>query len=140
MSSESAAERSTSTGRLSVPTVVETIVDELRSLIMSGDFEPGQRLLEEPLSERFGVSRPPLREALRVLQRDGIVVGQARRGFIVTPITEQDPPEVYASRWVLERGAIELACPVDDPPRLQPLRDAVELMRSVAKASGPEAA
>jgi len=56
--------------------------------------QPGDRLIEEPIAERFGVSRPPVREALRVLQRDGIVTSVPRKGFIVVPITPQDVREI----------------------------------------------
>lgn len=125
--------------RLVVPTVVETIVRELRDLITAGEFAPGQPLREEHLAERFGVSRPPLREALRILQRDGIVVGQARHGFTVIPITNKDAYEIYTLRWILEREAVKIAIPVSSPEQLQPLRDALDLMRDVADRSGTDA-
>jgi DNA-binding GntR family transcriptional regulator len=108
---------------------VDEIVRQLRKLIVSGELRPGERLIEERLGERFGVSRPPLREALRYLQRDGIVESRSRRGFIVAPMTAQDVREIYSLRFVLERMAVELGVPVSDPARLQALRDAVERIR-----------
>ncbi len=116
-----------------VPSVVEAVVHGLRQLIMSGEVKPGDRLIEERLTERFGVSRPPLREALRILQRDGMVTSKPRRGFVVMPITADDVREIYSLRFALERLAIELGVPVRDPARLQPMRDALEQMRRAAK-------
>jgi len=124
--------RAASSEQLRVPTVLEAIVSSLRALIMSGELRPGDRLIEEPLAERFGVSRPPLREALHVLQRDGIVISVPRRGFIVTPITADDVKEIYALRFALERAAVELGVPVVDRDRLQPLYEALDLMRADA--------
>lgn len=131
--SEAMGQAPTQTGHLRVPTVVDELVKSIRALIMSGELKPGARLIEEFLSTRFGVSRPPIREALRVLQRDGIVRSIARKGFIVIPITAKDVREIYALRFALERTALELSVPLEDQARLQPLRDALDLMR------GPEA-
>jgi DNA-binding GntR family transcriptional regulator len=124
--------------RLAVPTVVETLVQALRSLIMAGSYRPGDRLIEEPIAERFGVSRPPVREALRVLQRDGIVTSVPRKGFIVVPITPQDVREIYDLRFALERTAVELSVPLDDLDRLAPLRAALDIMRAEAAQNDPD--
>jgi DNA-binding GntR family transcriptional regulator len=102
----------------------------MRKLIISGDLRPGERLIEERLTERFGVSRPPLREALRILEQDGLVQRLPRRGAIVTPLSADDVREIYSLRWALERLALELSVPVDDLDQLQPLRDAIASMRA----------
>lgn len=119
--------------RLDVPTLVEAVVSQLRRLIVSGELRPGERLIEERLTERFGVSRPPMREALRVLQRDGIVQSRQRRGFIVTPITADDVREIYSLRFVLERTAVEFGVPVAEPGAFVPLRAAVERIRAAVQ-------
>lgn len=119
-------------GKLLVPTVVETIVRELRALIVSGELKPGERLVEERLSERFGVSRPPLREALRILQQEGIVESRPRRGFRMAPIRARDIREMYSLRAALERMAVELGVPVPDDERLIPLRQALADIRAAA--------
>lgn len=122
-----------------IPSMVEVIVQRLRALIVSGEVRPGDRLIEERLTVMFGVSRPPLREALRILQKDGLVQSLPRRGFIVVPITAEDVREIYSLRLVLERMAVELAMPVKDPSRLQPMRDALEDMRVAAEAGDDDA-
>ncbi len=120
--------------RLDVPTLVEAVVSQLRRLIVSGELKPGERLIEERLAERFGVSRPPMREALRVLQRDGIVQSRQRRGSIVTPVTAEDVREICSLRSMLERTAVELGVPVVERGALVPLQSAVERIRAAVQA------
>lgn len=124
--------------RLVVPTVLEQLVKELRRLILSGELRPGERLIEERLTEQLGVSRPPLREALRMLQRDGLIQTVPRRGSVVMPLNAEDVREIYSLRWALERLAIELAVPVSDSALLLPLRDAVGMMAAAAAGKAPE--
>lgn len=124
--------------RLVAPTIQEQLVQELRHLILSGELRPGERLIEERLTEEFGVSRPPLREALRILQRDGLIKTMPRRGSVVMPLTADDVREIYSLRWALERLAIELTVPVTDASALKPLRDALDVMAAAAESGDPE--
>jgi DNA-binding GntR family transcriptional regulator len=119
--------------------MVEAIVQRLRALIVSGDVQPGDRLIEERFTEMFGVSRPPLREALRILERDGLVKSLPRRGFIVMPITAEDVREIYSLRYALERLAVELGVPVKDPSRLEPMREALKAMQEAVDAEDDDA-
>ena len=98
-------------GGIVAPSVVDIVAEELHALIFSGSLKPGERLVEERLTERFGVSWPPLREALRLLEQEGLVERRPRRGTIVTPLDANDVREIYSLRWALERLAIELALP-----------------------------
>lgn len=125
--------------RVSLPTVVDEVVRRLRELILSGAVKPGDRLVEERLTEQLGVSRPPLREAMRILQRDGLVQTLPRRGSMVTPITPDDVREIYALRGALERLAIEIGVPVLDETRLIPMREALELMSLAAEKADQDA-
>jgi DNA-binding GntR family transcriptional regulator len=127
------AEATQSSDQISVPSIVDAVVKQLRKVILSGEIKPGGRLIEERLTERFNVSRPPLREALRILQRDGIVQSLPRRGYIVVPMTAEDVREIYSLRMALERLAVELGVPVADERLLQPMREALEQMRGAAK-------
>jgi DNA-binding GntR family transcriptional regulator len=127
------AEPARESRKLQAPTIVEQLVRELRNLILSGELRPGERLVEERLTEQFGISRPPLREALRMLQRDGLVQTFPRRGSVVAELTADDVREIYSLRWALERLAIELGVPVTDAARLRPLEAALDSMAAAAE-------
>lgn len=114
------------------PSLVDVIVETLQAYIASGAVRPGDRLPEERLTDRLGVSRPPLREAMRLLERDGILKRLPNRGVIVAPLSAKDAEEIYSLRWALERFALELALPIEDPGRLEPLRTAILQMRRSA--------
>ena len=120
--------------QVSVPSLVEVAEESIRRRILSGDLEPGARLIEERLTEELGISRPPLREALRMLQQEGLVEIRPRRGSVVATLTEQDVFEILTLRKALERLAIELAVPVKDPERLADCRVALKRMEQSAQA------
>lgn len=121
------------------PSLAELATDQLRDMIFSGELLPGERLVEDRLSTRMGVSRPPLREALKNLEHDGLVQRLPRGGTAVRSLTQHDVYEIYTLRADLERLALELAMPDPDPARLQVCRSAVAAMREAAEL-GDEAA
>ena len=84
-------------------TLSEGIVDALRKAILDGALEPGCRLVETELATTYQVSRGPLREALRVLEREGLVKYLPRRGTYVASLSTRDWQEVYSMRLLLER-------------------------------------
>jgi DNA-binding GntR family transcriptional regulator len=130
--------RATEVGRIDPPSLVDMTAAALRKLILSGEYRPGERLVEERLTERLGISRPPLREAMRILQQEGLVVTFRRRGAVVTPLDAQDVHEIYTLRFALDRLAIELGVPVRDPSLLEPLRAALGEMDQAAGAGDLE--
>lgn len=81
---------------------------KLREAILAGQFEPGQRLLERELVERMGVSRTPIREALRKLEQEGLVKTVPYKGPIVAVPTVEEARQLYEVRAVLEGRAVEL--------------------------------
>jgi DNA-binding GntR family transcriptional regulator len=83
------------------PSNVELVADALREAIVSGRLPPGERLKEIPLAERLGVSRGPIREAIRLLAHDGLLTVIPNRGAIVPKPTSGDVLEVYAMRSAL---------------------------------------
>jgi DNA-binding GntR family transcriptional regulator len=83
----------------------ENIAELMRAAILSGEFEPGSKLIETELAERFGTSRGPIREAIRELAREGLVTELPRRGTLVSTLTAHDLSEVYAVREALEVAA-----------------------------------
>ena len=88
----------------------EELLIMLRELIISGVLAPGSKVPEKDLCERYGVSRTPLREALKVLATDGLVTLETNRGARVTQITRADLDEVFPVMGALEALAGELAC------------------------------
>lgn len=97
---------------LSPVSLVELAVQRLRSEILSGTLAPGERLVEEHLTRRFGISRAPLREALRLLGQQGLVEHLPRRGVRVGELSARDVDELFTLRDVLERFAMHTALPL----------------------------
>jgi DNA-binding GntR family transcriptional regulator len=94
-------------GRVPKNTLREHIVERLRAAILSGKIPPGAPLVETALSERFEVSRGPLREALRQLIEEGLVVTVPYTGTHVAPLSVDDVREIYSLRTALEIFAFE---------------------------------
>lgn len=94
---------------LARPTLAVKIVEQLRQLIFDGDLEPGTRLAEEDLSQRFGVSRTPLREALKLLSSEGLITIEPNRGATVTELSMTELAETFPVMGALEALAGELA-------------------------------
>ena len=88
----------------------EVVFNTLRQAILKGELKPGERLMEIALAEKLGVSRTPIREAMRKLELEGLVVMIPRRGAQVANITEKDLNDVLEVRITLENMAIEKAC------------------------------
>ncbi|GFE48922.1 transcriptional regulator [Roseobacter cerasinus] len=92
------------------PTLHEELVDRLRNLVVDDTLKPGEKVPEKELCEAFGVSRTPLREALKVLASEGFVVLQANRGARVARVTRQELEDTFPVISRLEQLAGELAC------------------------------
>ena len=88
----------------------DVVFNTLRQEIIHGELKPGERLLEIPLAEKLGVSRTPIREAIRKLELEGLVVMLPRRGATVAGITSKNLSDVLEIRRALEELAIGLAC------------------------------
>ncbi|HYH28833.1 MAG TPA: GntR family transcriptional regulator [Pseudonocardia sp.] len=131
---DAAGDRRTRPGeRIDPPSLVSLAAESIRKMILSGAVAPGERLVEERLTEHLGISRPPLREALRLLQNDGLVVTRPRHGSTVATLTEQDVFEILTLRTGLERMAVELGVPVRHPERLAACHAALERMERDAR-------
>ncbi|MEV4759930.1 GntR family transcriptional regulator [Micromonospora sp. NPDC049559] len=119
---------------LAPPSLSQLAADAVRAMIFTGELRPGDRVVENRLTQQLGISRPPLREALRVLEQEGLLVQQPRRGVIVVPITLHDVYEIFTLRDQLERMAVELGVPVRDATRLDRCRAALAEMAEAARA------
>jgi DNA-binding GntR family transcriptional regulator len=112
-------------------TLVEVAEHRMRAAILSGDLKPGEKIVEEVLCADFGISRAPLREALRLLAQQGLVEHLPRRGSRVADWSPSDILQLFALRHVLERHAVETALPLADPQvALQPVCAALDGMRA----------
>ncbi len=101
----------------------DIVFNTLRDAIINGDLEPGARLIEISLAETLGVSRTPVREAIRELENEGLVVMTPRKGAEVAKISHSDLTDVLEVRRVLEVLAIELACEKISSEELNLLED-----------------
>lgn len=119
--------------RIQQPSLVQLAAEAVREMILSGELQPGDRLVEERLTAELGISRPPLREAMRLLEREGLLVNIPRRGVLVTPLTPKDIYEIFTLRAVYERMAVDLGIPVHDPERLERVRNALGKMDEAAR-------
>lgn len=88
----------------------DEVVDRLRVLILSGELEPRSRVNENALAKRFGISRTPLREAIKILAAEGLLVLLPNRGARVASITKQEIDEITEVIASLEALGAELAC------------------------------
>jgi DNA-binding GntR family transcriptional regulator len=88
--------------------VRQQVIKALYDAITTGTLKPGQRLVEKDLCELMGVSRPPVREALRQLESEGLVVSMPKRGPIVAKLSSEDVTHIYQVRGALEALAAKL--------------------------------
>jgi DNA-binding GntR family transcriptional regulator len=121
------------------PSLVDVAAAQLRRMITGGTLLPGDRVVENQLTHQLGISRPPLREALRVLEQEGLVRQLPRRGTIVTPLTLHDVYEIFTLRREFERLAVRMAIPVQDSTRMERCAGRLADMATAARA-GDEAA
>lgn len=97
---------------LFAPSLVEAATRRLRDEILSGALQPGERLIEDQIRQRFSISRAPLREALRLLAQQGLVEHLPRRGARVATWSEDDIRQLFELRTLLERHAVLTAFPM----------------------------
>jgi DNA-binding GntR family transcriptional regulator len=101
-------------------------VDVIRQAIAEGRLEPGERLKEEELAREFGISRTPIREALLVLQAEGLVATAANRGASVRSYRADDLNDMYQLRALLEGHAAQRATATIASDQLQALQESVD--------------
>lgn len=104
------------------------IFEKIREDILNGRYEPGEKIVEAKLAEELGVSRTPVREALKQLELDGLVENIPNRGVIVKGISEQDIEDIYTIRMAIEGIAARWSVERMDDSELQGLKDIYELM------------
>lgn len=113
----------------------DVVFNTLRQAILKGELAPGERLMEIQLADRLGVSRTPIREAIRKLELEGLVLMIPRKGAEVAKISEKNLRDVLEVRRSLEELAAELACQRMAEEEIQQLEESQERFRQ-AIASG----
>ena len=114
----------------------DVVFNTLRQAIITGEFAPGERLMEIALANRLGVSRTPVREAIRKLELEGLVVMIPRKGAEVARITEKDLRDVLEVRCSLEELAAELAAERMDEEGQEKLDSDMEFHDIIFDATG----
>jgi DNA-binding GntR family transcriptional regulator len=109
----------------------EQVADAMRRMILRGELAPGTPLREVPLAESIGISRNTVREAVRVLARQGLVTHSMHRGAMVTRLSEQDVADLYRVRRALETQAIDASAEAT-PEQLAGLGEAVQALERAA--------
>jgi DNA-binding GntR family transcriptional regulator len=107
----------------------DQVLEELRRRIVNGDYPPGQRLTEDRLAADFGVSRNPVREALRIVEADGLVTMMPRRGAVVATPDASTIADLFAVRSSLETIAARMAAERATPRHVAALRGLLDAAR-----------
>jgi DNA-binding GntR family transcriptional regulator len=114
-------------------TLREVVADEIRAMIQRGDLKPGDRLFEDRLADQLGVSRNPVREAIRALEGTGLVEVLPRRGVYVSTFELEDVRQLLELRAVIEAYAAEQAARRRTESDLANLDDCIEQGRRASK-------
>jgi DNA-binding GntR family transcriptional regulator len=116
-------------------TLQERVTAAIREAILKRTFLPGERLVQEELAETLGVSRMPVREALRQLEAEGLVQLTPHKGAIVAPVSIDDIREIYELRALMEGYAVEKSLPNLSEQDKEELAQLVQEMDRAAKAA-----
>ena len=105
----------------------DVVFNTLREAILKGDLKPGERLMELQLASKLGVSRTPIREAIRMMEQEGLAVTTPRKGAEVAKMTLKDMEDVLEIRDALDELAVRIACQKITDEQLKQLEDVKEL-------------
>lgn len=112
----------------------DVVFNTLRQAILRGELKPGERLMEIQLANKLGVSRTPIREAIRKLELEGLVLMIPRRGAEVAEITEKSLRDVLEVRKALEELSVQLACERITEEQIQELKNAAKEFEVLLKS------
>ncbi len=115
----------------------DVVFNTLRKAILTGELKPGEHLMEIHLANQLGVSRTPIREAIRKLELEGLVVMIPRRGAEVAQITEKDLRDVLEVRRALDALCAELACERITEDEKKRLKTACDEFEKATKTGDP---
>ena len=113
----------------------DVVFTTLRQAILRGELKPGERLMEIQLANKLGVSRTPIREAIRKLELEGLVLMIPRKGAEVAEITEKNLRDVLEVREALEVLAVQLACERITPEQVAELKTAAREFQEITEGN-----
>jgi DNA-binding GntR family transcriptional regulator len=117
-------------------TAQEAVLAELRRLILAGHLHPGSPIRQDVIATSLGVSRVPVREALKILEGEGQITYRPHRGYFVTELTFEDVQEIYRIRELLESEALRVGVPKLTDEDLATMAECLEDMEAQAGATG----
>ena len=94
---------------MKIQSIVDHAIKNLEDMIIKGKLKPGQKIKEQEISTRLGISRPPLREAFKILEAEGLIRREPRRGVFVSELKDTDIWEIYTLKVALYSLAVTLA-------------------------------
>ena len=121
---------------MKIKSIVDHTVKNLEDMIIKGRLKPGQKIKEQEISSRFGISRPPLREAFKILEAGGLIRREPRRGVFVSELTETDVWEIYTLKLALYSLAVTLAVDKAKKVDLEKLDKIVVQMEKIVFGEG----
>lgn len=114
-------------------TAQEAILVELRRLIVTGELPAGQKIIQEQLAQKLGVSRVPVREALRILEGEGLIRTEPHRGSFVVKLSPTEYVQLLQLRRLLETDALPVAVPALQDEHFRVLEDCIAEMDIAAE-------
>ena len=111
----------------------DVVFNTLREAILKEELKPGERLMEQQLAAKLGVSRTPIREAIRMLEQEGLAITTPRKGAEVAKMTLKDMEDVLEIRDTLEELAVRLACEKMSDEQIANLRKEAERFVQLTK-------
>ena len=120
-----------------IKSLVTIVLDNTRKRILTGEFRPGQKINESEIAVNLGISRSPVREAFRILERDGLITTLPRKGSYITDISLKDLEELFEIRKILECYALDCIKKraKKSPEKIQPMIE--ELDKNLLKKHDP---
>jgi DNA-binding GntR family transcriptional regulator len=125
--------RNPASDALNHESLASSAADWITNRILEGRIGPGEKVTEVSLADQMGVSRSPVREALRALSRDGLITIEPRRGAFVSELDRDDAADLYVCRLLLEPQCTRLAAEALDDQRAQLLTTVFAKMRTAAQ-------
>lgn len=115
-------------------TYSEQVAEYIKQSILEGELSPGDQIKEVLLSSKLGISRAPIREALQLLSREGLIESEPQKGKYVAALTAKQIMDSYFTGGVLEAAAVTQALPLYTEEDIADLEDVVEKMRLIAES------